>query len=553
MRSLTDLSCRRGVRLWRLEAKLAAKKSKASESSMPRPKKPLAGTTEQFRPKGTAQALLPVTAASAAAAAADTAATVQAPLRPAAVPIAPADEESAVAASRPSASDRTQDQALQHSSMEAADEAARPNGGALERTDESATESDPESSVFEDKADLQSLAAAEFAAGDTPDLKLPQRGSLDLDRQSRKRGQQAAAAASLPRSSMSERTALETPPRFTPPSTPSADEERAPAPPPLGMAEHPASLSIDYDTEWRSALPRKVPWWRRTGPVIHRFLPQLQILLVWGAFAALQLLKQLVPQCSDVFWVIYAVQLAIMPAASLYFVWRKLQQLDRQPPPPPVKQSAHGSHLSSFSDEEPGRQTHSHATSDKPSHPHAPRALELTSVQLAGRNSAAERPSRPPSESQPPPHIIHGQQSQPQQPRMQQQQFPAASQPTWPPALPDGKLHPHKLDSKHRPDHASAGQLGAAVPGQAPRGLTRGSQRVSDSVGDGGPPEQLPYYDPCQNLTWRRVSWCLIMTTIAGLVGGLLGIGGGMVMGPLLLAVGMQPQVCDTGIARFVR
>ena len=31
---------------------------------------------------------------------------------------------------------------------------------------------------------------------------------------------------------------------------------------------------------------------------------------------------------------------------------------------------------------------------------------------------------------------------------------------------------------------------------------------------------------------------------LAGVTAGLLGIGGGMVIGPLFLAIGMEPQVC---------
>lgn len=35
---------------------------------------------------------------------------------------------------------------------------------------------------------------------------------------------------------------------------------------------------------------------------------------------------------------------------------------------------------------------------------------------------------------------------------------------------------------------------------------------------------------------------------IAGLVGGLLGVGGGFIMGPLFLELGIPPQVCSTPI-----
>ena len=36
---------------------------------------------------------------------------------------------------------------------------------------------------------------------------------------------------------------------------------------------------------------------------------------------------------------------------------------------------------------------------------------------------------------------------------------------------------------------------------------------------------------------------CLALALLAGLLGGLLGLGGGMIMGPLLLELGVQPQV----------
>lgn len=44
-------------------------------------------------------------------------------------------------------------------------------------------------------------------------------------------------------------------------------------------------------------------------------------------------------------------------------------------------------------------------------------------------------------------------------------------------------------------------------------------------------------------LTWRRLPMVMGLTLVAGLLGGLLGLGGGLVMAPLLLSLGVHPQV----------
>lgn len=70
--------------------------------------------------------------------------------------------------------------------------------------------------------------------------------------------------------------------------------------------------------------------------------------------------------------------------------------------------------------------------------------------------------------------------------------------------------------------------------------------RSGDSGAGGGGPAQLPLYSP------RQLLRCAAVILVGSCIAGLLGIGGGMILGPLLLGLGVHPLVTASTSAVLV-
>lgn len=76
--------------------------------------------------------------------------------------------------------------------------------------------------------------------------------------------------------------------------------------------------------------------------------------------------------------------------------------------------------------------------------------------------------------------------------------------------------------------------------------VTAAAAKALALVDDAGKGSELQRSDSSLGiftLTWPKVPFCLGMTLVAGVLGGLLGLGGGIIMSPLLISLGVHPQV----------